>query len=88
MPFSKDGDRISLSAEIDEEHYAGILLAFGVSAGVVFENLGNPAGWRFIEVLNELLRGDPFFAPYAIPEDRSLPFQFRQIKFIDLPATS
>lgn len=79
MAFTRQGDTITISAELKEDDADAVLMAFGITTGLVFEHLGNRSGWRWMELLNQLFDGSGQFQPYAIPADRTTDFIPRHI---------
>ena len=82
MGFQREGNRITLSVEINELEYRSLLVAIGMltrEARKIFRNVPE-LGWSFVSFINQLMQGNPAYAPYEVPANRTLPITLRQGK--------
>lgn len=84
MSFQRDGNRITISAEIAEDEYALFLFSLGMFAAAAFKDNAE-IGWFFISLVNRLLQGAPNFKQYEVPADRSQSFTPQHIAVSELP---
>ena len=82
MSFHREGQRITLTAEMSPLEYRSLVVALSMVTGQgrkLFRNLPE-LGWQYVSFVNELLDGDPAFTPYYLPSNRTVPFSLRHVK--------
>lgn len=67
MPYSRDGDKITLTMASDD--YAQLLFMLGIAAGAMSKEGNERAFYRSVALMNHLNAGNPDFIPYEIPEE-------------------
>lgn len=67
MPYSRDGEKITLTMTSDE--YSQLLFMLGVSACESNKPGDRTIFYRYNAFMNHLNAGNPDFTPYEIPEE-------------------
>ena len=84
MSYRKDGNTITMAAELSEEEYSSFLLGYGMTVGSLFE-IDKSLGWLFVSILNRFLQGCHNFVPYEVPANRTQPFEPRYVQVVPRP---
>lgn len=81
--FQRNGDRITISAELSEDEYTQFLFAYGMAEGAMFDR-HPPLAWLLVSVMNRFEQGNPNFEQVEVPADRSRDYEYRHIRVIPL----